>query len=190
MESWRISIDGESVAPPLVKNNIIVVATIDGKLRGYSVHDGVERWMLEQKMPALTLRGSSIPVIVGTTVVAGFDNGRLVAAELSDGAVEWESMLSQPTGRSDLERLADVDGAIAAVGQDVYAAAAANLFAPLAVWMCRQGEKWIRLWELGFGARHDHLLPVRCEAAPVAFTSNLQRYAVVVKVVVTRSEIR
>jgi outer membrane protein assembly factor BamB len=132
VEIWRVNVDGESVAPPLVKNEIIVVATIDGKLRGYSVFDGVERWVLEQQMPALTLRGSSIPVIVGSTVVAGFDNGRLVAAELSDGAVEWESMLSQPTGRSDLERLADIDGAIATVGQDVYAAGYHGRLAALA----------------------------------------------------------
>jgi outer membrane protein assembly factor BamB len=41
-------------------------------------------------------------------------------------------MLSQPTGRSDLERLADVDGAIAAVGQDVYAAGYQGRLAALA----------------------------------------------------------
>ena len=33
----------------------------------------------------------------------------------------WESLLSPPTGRSDLERLADIDGDLAVVGQDIYA---------------------------------------------------------------------
>ena len=120
-EMWRQNIDGESIAPALIKNDIVVIATIDGKLRGLSLFDGTERWMLEQSLPPLTLRGTALPVIVGTTVIAGFDNGRLVAANLNDGVIEWESVLSPPTGRSDLERLADVDGAIAAVGQDVYA---------------------------------------------------------------------
>lgn len=120
-EVWRSNIESESIAPPLLKNGIVVIATIDGKLRGLSLFDGVQKWVLEQTLPPLTLRGTAVPVIVGTTVIAGFDNGRLLAVGLDDGVVEWESVLSQPTGRSDLERLVDVDGAIALVGQDVYA---------------------------------------------------------------------
>jgi outer membrane protein assembly factor BamB len=54
-------------------------------------------------------------------VITGFDNGRLVAINLDTGDIEWESMLSPPSGRSDLDRLADIDGDIAVVGQDVYA---------------------------------------------------------------------
>lgn len=121
-EMWRSDIEGESVSVPLIKNDIVVVASIDGILRGLSAFDGSVRWAIEQPLPALTLRGSSAPVIVGTTVVAGFDNGRLIAASLDDGTTEWEAMLSPPSGRSDLERLADIDGVIATVGQDVYAA--------------------------------------------------------------------
>ena len=33
-------------------------------------------------------------------VIAGFDNGRLIAVDLSSGDVEWETMLSPPSGRS------------------------------------------------------------------------------------------
>lgn len=132
-EVWRSNIESESIAPPLVKNGVVVVATIDGKLRGLSLFDGVEKWVLEQTLPPLTLRGTAMPVIVGTTVIAGFDNGRLLAAGLDDGIVEWESVLSQPKGRSDLERLVDVDGAIAVVGQDVYAVGYQGRLAALAV---------------------------------------------------------
>jgi len=121
-ERWRTSVMGESISRPLVRNGIVVVATIDGKLRGLASFDGSERWSVEQPLPPLTLRGATSPVAVGTTVLSGFDNGRLVAVNLLDGEVEWESMLAPPTGRSDLERLSDVDGAIAVVGQDVYAA--------------------------------------------------------------------
>ncbi|NOX67862.1 MAG: outer membrane protein assembly factor BamB [Gammaproteobacteria bacterium] len=120
-EIWRSDIESESIAPPRLKNGVAVIATIDGKLRGLSLFDGAEKWLLEQALPPLTLRGTAVPAIVGSSVIAGFDNGRLLAAGLDDGIVEWETVLSQPTGRSDLERLADVDGAIAVVGQDVYA---------------------------------------------------------------------
>lgn len=121
-EVWRININGESLARPLIRNDSVVVQTIDGKLQVFSVFDGKKLWSIEQSAPRLTLRGTSSPVIVGTTVVAGFDNGRLVGTSLSSGVTQWEAMLSPPSGRSDLDRLSDVDGSVVVVGQDIYAA--------------------------------------------------------------------
>ncbi len=120
-EIWRINMDGESLARPLIRNGSIVIQTIDGKLQVYSAFDGSEQWSIVQDTPRLTLRGTSSPIIVGTTVVAGFDNGRLVGTNLNTGVTQWEAMLSPPSGRSDLDRLADVDGTLAVVGQDIYA---------------------------------------------------------------------
>ena len=131
-EIWRVDLAGESLAKPLISNDSVVTYTIDGRLRVLSLFNGSERWALEQTLPPLTLRGAAPPIVVGTTVIAGFDNGRLVASGLSDGATRWEVMLSPPTGRSDLERLADVDGTFAAVGQDVYATAYHGRLAALA----------------------------------------------------------
>ena len=119
-EQWRADVEAESLAGPLIRDDTVIVQTIDNRLQALSVFDGRLRWSIQQTAPALPVRGSATPVLVGTSVIAGFDNGRLVAAELDTGTVAWESMISPPTGRSDLERLADIDGAIAVVGQDVY----------------------------------------------------------------------
>lgn len=119
--AWRTNVVGESLASPLVRGDTAVVYTINGVLQALSALDGSARWAIAQSTPALTMRGSATPLIVGSSVIAGFDNGRLVAASLSDGVTEWEVMLSPPSGRSDLERLADVDGHLANVGQDIYA---------------------------------------------------------------------
>ncbi len=121
-EIWRINIDSESLARPLIRNGSVVIQTIDGKLQVFAAFDGSEQWSIVQDTPRLTLRGTSSPVIVGSTVVAGFDNGRLVGTNLTTGVTAWEAILSPPSGRSDLERLADVDGTLAVVGQDIYAA--------------------------------------------------------------------
>lgn len=120
-EQWRADVAAESLAGPLVRGETVIVQTIDNRLQALSIFDGRPRWSIQQTAPALSVRGSATPVAIGTTVVSGFDNGRLVAAELESGTVIWESMISPPTGRSDLDRLADIDGAIAVVGQDVYA---------------------------------------------------------------------
>jgi outer membrane protein assembly factor BamB len=123
IEIWRANVLGETLARPVIKDNLVIAMTIDNRLRAVSAFDGSDRWSFEQSTPILTIRGSATPVIVGSSVVAGFDNGRLAAVNLASGDVEWEAMLSPPSGRSALERLSDVDGQISVVGQDIYAAA-------------------------------------------------------------------
>jgi outer membrane protein assembly factor BamB len=131
-ERWRSEVKGESLAIPVIGGGRVFVQTVDNRLRALDSLDGRERWVVIQSMPALTMRGSSSPVIVGSTVVAGFDNGRLVAVDMRTGATVWEALLAPPTGRSDLERLSDVDGALAVVGQDIYAAGYHGRLAALA----------------------------------------------------------
>lgn len=131
-EVWRKSVDGESLARPLIRGEVVVVQTIDNRMQALSIFDGRDLWSLEQSTPSLTMRGSADPVIVSTTVIGGFDNGRLIAADLNTGNVAWESLLSPPTGRSDLDRLSDIDGSIAVVGQDIYAAGYQGRLAALA----------------------------------------------------------
>jgi outer membrane protein assembly factor BamB len=120
-EQWRTYIGGESLATPLVHEQNVIIQTVDNRLVALSAFDGSERWSIAQSAPTLTMRGSTSPVQAGPAVITGFDNGRLVAINLDTGDIEWESMLSPPSGRSDLDRLSDIDGDIAVVGQDVYA---------------------------------------------------------------------
>lgn len=131
-EAWRIDIGGETLAKPAISDSSVVVYSIDGRLRVFSTLDGRELWSIERDVPALTQRGNASPVVTGNSVIAGFDNGRLVAVDIDDGVVEWESVLTPPSGRSDLDRLADVDGGLAVVGQDVYAAGYNGRLASLA----------------------------------------------------------
>ncbi len=121
-ELWRVYVGGETLAKPLISNDVVIVQTIDNRLIALARFDGKQRWEAKQSTPALTMRGASSPSLVGSSVVAGFDNGRLAAYKVDTGDVEWEVMLALPTGRSDLDRLSDIDGAIAVVGQDIYAA--------------------------------------------------------------------
>jgi len=131
-ELWRVDASGESLARPLVTGSGVVIYTIDGRLQLLSLFDGSERWSMEQDSPVLTLRGSSSPIIIGGTIMVGFDNGRLIALDLDSGNTEWEAMMSPPSGRSDLERLADVDGRLQSVGQDLYASGYQGQVASLA----------------------------------------------------------
>jgi outer membrane protein assembly factor BamB len=131
-EIWRTNLSGETLARPVISDDTVIALTIDNRLRAVSAFDGTERWIVEQSSPDLTMRGSAPPVLIGSTVVAGFDNGKLVAVSIDSGDTVWEAMLSPPSGRSDLERLSDIDGLISVVGQDIYASGYQGAIASIA----------------------------------------------------------
>lgn len=119
---WVARVSSEILAAPAASNGIVVGRTADGKLYGLDGASGNEIWIYDRTVPTLTLRGSAAPVIHDDRVLAGFDNGRLVALKLRTGKLLWESRLAIPSGRSDLERMVDVEGDPVVMGNTVYAA--------------------------------------------------------------------
>lgn len=106
---WRSRVSSEVLSAPKYDGNIIVVRTIDGKIFGLTAGEGERIWTYEQSVPALTLRGTSSPVIAGNLLVAGFDEGRLAAIELQTGKVVWDTRIALGSGRTELERMIDID---------------------------------------------------------------------------------
>lgn len=117
---WHVTTSGEVLAPPAATETIVVVRTVDGRLRGLDPADGHELWVTEQQVPRLSLRGTSPPVINGDMALCGFDNGRVMAVGLSDGDILWETTVAPSRGRTELERLVDIDSAVQVAGDDVF----------------------------------------------------------------------
>jgi outer membrane protein assembly factor BamB len=169
-EVWRTDIAGESLSRPLIEDGTVIVMTIDNRLRALSVFDGSERWVVEKSTPSLTMRGSAAPAVAGTSVIAGFDNGRLAAVNIASGDELWDMMIAPPTGKSDLERLADVDGQISVVGQDVYASGYHGAVAAIAA---ESGQiMWVREISSyqGVSADWNNLYTVDDEGVVMALT--------------------
>ncbi|MDG1462511.1 MAG: outer membrane protein assembly factor BamB, partial [Gammaproteobacteria bacterium] len=120
-EIWRHEVASEVLAAPAMAPGQVIVRTVDGKITALSIKDGRELWFNQQSMPRLSLRGSSTPVVVAGAVICGFDNGRLAAYDLADGDALWDVMLAPPSGRTEIERLIDLDSSAVLVGKDVYA---------------------------------------------------------------------
>lgn len=143
-EQWRTAVGGEILALVGVGETpigrMVVAHSSSGLLTGLNAEDGASVWVQEQKVPRLTLRGLSTPLVVEDIVVTGYDNGRVVANKLHDGSVVWQEDLVVPTGRSELERLADVDGALAYYRGDVFAASWGG---QLGAWSLKKGRS---LW--------------------------------------------
>jgi outer membrane protein assembly factor BamB len=120
-QRWSSDVKGEVLAAPLVTADRVVVRLVDGRLRALDPANGQEVWMAEDVVPRLSLRGTSPPVRAGDAVLCGFDTGRVMSVALSNGDILWQAQLNTPRGRTELERLADVDAAVAVAGEEVYA---------------------------------------------------------------------
>lgn len=120
---WRQRLSSEVLAPPKANENVVVVRTADGRVTGLSADKGNVLWNYQRSVPLLSLRGVSAPQIVGDRALAGYDNGKLVALSLTDGKVIWEKNVAVPRGRTELERLVDIDADLKIVDNTVYAAA-------------------------------------------------------------------
>jgi outer membrane protein assembly factor BamB len=119
-ERWRVKVAGEVLARPAVGGGRVVVHTTDGRLTGLDAADGRQVWTFEQPIPRLTVRGSAAPVIDGDTVFAAFDNGKVAALGVAEGDLLWTATVSTPSGRTELQRLVDIDAPVAVAGDDVF----------------------------------------------------------------------
>jgi outer membrane protein assembly factor BamB len=136
---WSVRVSGEVLSPAAISEHLIALRTVDGKLHALSPADGHELWAQQQQVPRLSLRGTARPVIAGDLVLCGFDNGRVMAVNAADGTVQWEATISPPHGRTELERLVDIDTAVRVAGQDVYTVGFQGKIAMLAL---DTGQVW------------------------------------------------
>ena len=121
-ELWRTRVSSEVLSAPQRASDIVIVRTIDGKVFGIDGDKGRRLWIYDRSVPPLTLRGTSTPAIDSGIVVAGFDGGKMAALDVRTGKLLWETSISAARGRSELERMVDIDSEPMIVDGTVYIA--------------------------------------------------------------------
>ncbi|RLA45673.1 MAG: outer membrane protein assembly factor BamB [Gammaproteobacteria bacterium] len=116
---WRAELTGEILAPPTGDYNIVVVQTQDGKVHGLSADSGKLVWQYVAEVPVLTLRGTGAPTLAANAVIVGFANGKVVALNALSGELQWEVRLVAGEGKTELERMVDVNTPLV-VGDLIY----------------------------------------------------------------------
>lgn len=107
---WTARLQSEVLAAPVYSDGMVAIQSVDGKLHLLNSEDGKQRWVYDSALPNLSLRGTSQPVFHDGQLLAGFANGKVVGLNLQDGSEKWSERIGIPAGRSELERLVDVDG--------------------------------------------------------------------------------
>ncbi|MGB1237261.1 MAG: outer membrane protein assembly factor BamB [Pseudomonadales bacterium] len=107
---WQVPVGGEVVSQPQLNNEIVVLQLVSGDIVALEVSSGEQRWVYSAQQPALTLRGNGAPLVAYDATLAGLDSGRFVALDNLSGDVLWQKRVNIPQGKSDIERLTDLDG--------------------------------------------------------------------------------
>jgi outer membrane protein assembly factor BamB len=108
-EVWRARASSEILAVPQGAEGVVVVRTIDGRFIGLDADSGEQLWIYTYTVPALTLRGTAAPLVAQGVAISGLDTGKLLVLSLGDGTPVWEKRIAPPQGRTELERLVDID---------------------------------------------------------------------------------
>lgn len=167
-QRWRRSIASEILAQPLVANDIVVIRTVDGHIEGLSMVDGTTRWAVDEQVPRLTLRGTAPPVLAGDRIIAGFDSGKVLAIDPRNGEVLWDTIVNAPRGRTELERLADIDSPAHVAGDDIFVVGFQGRVAMLArdsgqIWWARDASSY-----RGFAMDEQNLYLTNADSVVIA----------------------
>lgn len=121
VEKWRAKVSNEVIAAPVIGAGMVFVRSNDGRLTAFDAATGERRWFWQQDVPPLSVRGHASVVLGPGYVFVGNDNGTVSALAMADGRPLWERTVAEQEGRSELERMADVDGTPVLDGAILYA---------------------------------------------------------------------
>lgn len=109
-EKWRARVPNEVIAAPAIAQNLVFVRSNDGRVTAFEASNGQRRWFHDKESPSLTVRGNA-SVLAGPGVVfVGNDDGTVDTLAMQDGRPLWSQAIGVPEGRTELQRMADVDG--------------------------------------------------------------------------------
>ena len=121
-EKWHAKVSSEVLAPPATNGDIVVVQTQDDKVIGLDASTGTQRWLYDSTPAVLTLRGTGAPLVTNRLAIAGLSTGKVVALDTQNGVPAWEARVAIPQGRSELDRVVDIDGGLLLSGGTLYVA--------------------------------------------------------------------
>lgn len=125
-EKWTAKVGNEVLSAPAIGGGMVFVHSNDGRVTAFDAATGERRWFYSEDLPALTVRGTSGLTLGPNLVFVGGDNGKLTALHANDGSVVWATAVAEPDGRSELERMADVDGEPLLEGTTLFATSYKN----------------------------------------------------------------
>ena len=119
-KKWSAKVSSEVLSAPLITATRVIVRSNDGRVFGFDPADGTRKWVYDRGLPTLSVRGNSTPIGGDGVAYIGYDDGTLVALREDDGQRVWEQVVAEPEGRTELARMADIDGEMFLDGNQLF----------------------------------------------------------------------
>lgn len=149
---WLRELNSEIVSQPVVAEHKVLVRTSDGRLVALNEFSGEVVWTAEQQMPNLFLRGAAPVLAYQDLVIIGRETGLVEALDLATGTKIWDYRVATPKGRTDLERMVDVQAKLVEDSGRIYVLAYNGQLAAL------NGRNGNLLWNKDVSGYRDMLL--------------------------------
>ena len=119
---WRAKVTSEVLSAPATNGDVVIVQTQDDRLIGLDASDGRAALDLRKHAggahPARHRRAAGDQPLA----FAGLSSGKVIALDTRRGLPVWEQRVAMPQGRSELERVVDIDGGLLLSGGNLYVA--------------------------------------------------------------------
>ena len=110
---WTANLSAAVLAPPAITADKVIVKTNDGRVTALDALTGKPSWTYDTPVPALSLRGYAPPLVHNDLLLVPTSVGKVVALAADTGIGQWEVQVAAPKGRTEIERLVDIDGDLA-----------------------------------------------------------------------------
>lgn len=109
---WQTQLNSELVSLPVLADGRLLVRTNDGRVLALNALNGDVVWTAEHQLPNLFLRGAAPVLVANGVLYVGRESGFVEALSAATGEKQWEARVAIPRGRTDLERMVDVQASL------------------------------------------------------------------------------
>ena len=115
---WTAQLSGAIISSPLIHSGRVIAIANDGTVFGLDEKTGEQVWSYRMPIEQLSLRGQASPIALdGRTILVASANSYVYAIDSVTGTLRMQRRVAVSDGRSDIQRLSDVDAEPTVAGQ-------------------------------------------------------------------------
>ena len=119
-KKWTAQLSGAILSPSLIQSGRVITVANDGTVFAHDTVSGQQVWAYKLPNVQFSLRGQAAPVrLDDRTVLIASANAYIYAIDVISGVPRFQRRVAMSEGRSDIQRLVDIDGDPVVAGQYV-----------------------------------------------------------------------
>lgn len=109
-EVYRVQLNTEVIPGSIYSSDsgLVILKGLNGSVMAIEADTGVLRWNYVSDAKSLVVRGLSTMTLLKDQLLVGLPSGKLTSIDVETGKVDWEILVADSEGDTDLQRLNDI----------------------------------------------------------------------------------